>query len=206
MRSSKLVVFLILICLLGVTLSAFFYPPPLYWVLGVLGIYPIFRTLPPKLTISEANWQAASIHHYRLTVERTWVAGPISKETEHPCQQEFEVLDEKVIHTNYDSCVTWPPLGLPQTVTVSTLFSIIEDNIKQLEWRDPCSLYVAYPRYSTQYGYPIEIKYQTEDPTTMNMGVQNLLQKYPSGMVFLDCLDNFVERPTLRIISLTALP
>lgn len=178
-----------------------------------LGEFPVEHNLSLNFIKAKSRWVTSNIQHYRITIELTWVGPPPFTNLEKPCRQEFEVQDEQIIKTFLDTCTNWPKLGLPETFTVTSLFSLIKSNT-QLEWNtDRCTLSIAYPRYDNQLGYPLEIVYKSEKPKPQNMGLRPFLAKYsvPSGefspiVVSESCLDSTVTRPSISVINFQQRP
>jgi hypothetical protein len=101
-----------------------------------------------QLAAAKKNWAAQNVTHYRLTLNYS----------QHDCQQEVEIKEQKVIAVNQNTCSTIPP----QTVT--DLFTQIESAANGEECGPngcACDGPVRIDAiYDAKYGYPNQLDFR----------------------------------------------
>lgn len=111
--------------------------------------YTLFsNTSIKQLTAAKKKWEAQNVTHYRLTLNYS----------QHNCQQEVEIKEQKVIAVKQNTCSTIPP----QTVT--DLFTQIESASNREECGPngcACDGPVRIDAiYDAKYGYPNQLEFR----------------------------------------------
>jgi hypothetical protein len=115
-------------------------------------------------------WKDNHVPHYRLVIDRVASGG------EPTCQQDVEIIDEKVATTYSDTCATlsigfgpdsadWKQPAEPFEPTVYGLFDLAEHDTSELFWSGQgvgCMFYLLEVQYDRQLGYPTRLDYRAQ--------------------------------------------
>jgi hypothetical protein len=203
------------------TLKPFLIVPAVIGVLaaGLLMLQPGAPATPQELarefTAAQTHWAQRPFSHYRLVSELTFAEGQPPQPQR--CQQDLEVLSEKVITTFQDTCPPGPRLTVTDMFYIFFLYVPSQPMFFGLlatplpgrpvptphvsrtpadQWiiaPDKCHQYYVTADFDAQLGYPHHIETQLES-------------RADSNACFVENINGMPQYQGVTIVSLTPLP